>query len=76
MVIVNRRVEQKPSRLGVAKTKRRQRFLKTDVQTGTLEQVPNVVVTERKRNRLARKANERFLRSGIEIMDVYHKLAE
>jgi hypothetical protein len=29
---------------------------------------------ERRRNRLARKANARFLRSGIEIQDVYGSL--
>jgi hypothetical protein len=34
------------------------------------------VIAEHERNRLTREANERFLKSGIEIIDVYGKLAE
>jgi hypothetical protein len=34
------------------------------------------VIAESKRNGLARRANERFLKSGIKISDVYGKLTE
>jgi hypothetical protein len=76
MAVANRRIKHEHSRPDVAKIKRPQQYLKAGTQTDTLEKVPNVVSSERKRNRLARKANDRFLRSSIELIDVYSKLAE
>jgi hypothetical protein len=35
----------------------------------------DVVIAEHERNQLTREANERFVKSGIEIRDVYGKLA-
>ena len=38
------------------------------------ERARNAVLTEKERDRLAWEAHERFIRSGIEIRDVYGKL--
>jgi hypothetical protein len=70
------RIAHKHLRLDLAKIKRAQRLLKADTETETLEKALDVVIAEHERNRLARKANERFLKSGIQIRDVYGKLAE
>jgi hypothetical protein len=50
--------------------------LKAGTLAETLERASDAVIAERERNRLTREANERFLKSGIEIIDVYRKLAE
>ena len=44
--------------------------------TQTAERGLETTMTENERNRIARDANERFIKSGIEIRDVYGKLAE
>ncbi len=70
------RVAHKHFRLDVAKIKRAQRLLKARTETETLERALDAVIAEHERNRLTREANDRFLKSGIEIRDVYGKLAE
>lgn len=70
------RIVHKHFRLDVAKIKRAQRLLKTGTETETVERALDVVIAEHERNRLTREANERFVKSGIEIRDVYGKLAE
>lgn len=72
---VRRQIAHKHFRLDIAKIKRAQRVLKTDTETETLERALDVVIAEYERNRLTREANERFVKSGIEIRDVYGKLA-
>jgi hypothetical protein len=63
-------------RLDVSKIKRAQRLLKAGTETEALNRALDVVIAEHERNRLTREANERFVRSGIQISDVYGKLAE
>jgi hypothetical protein len=75
MSTARNRIAHKHFRLDTAKIKRAQRFLKTATETETLERALDVVIAEYEGNRLTREANERFLRSGIEIRDVYGKLA-
>jgi hypothetical protein len=70
------RIEHKHFRLDAAKIKRAQRFLRAGTQTETLDRALDVVIAEHQRNRLTREANERFLKSGIEIRDIYGKLGE
>jgi ribosomal protein S4 len=70
------RIAHKHFRLDVAKIKRAQRLLKAGTETETLDRALDVVIFEHERNRLTREANERFVKSGIEIRDVYGKLAE
>ncbi len=76
MSTARNRIVHKHFRLDVAKIKRAQRLLKTGTETETVDRALDVVIAEHERNRLAREANERFLKSGIEIRDVYGKLAE
>ena len=63
-------------RLDPVKIKRAQRLLRADTETEAIERALDLVIVEHERNRLAAEANERFLRSGIEIRDVYGKLDE
>ena len=70
------RIAHKHFRLDVAKIKRAQRVLKAGTETETLERALDVVIAEHEQNQLTREANERFVKSGIEIRDVYGKLAE
>lgn len=76
MGVPRSRIEHKHFRLDVAKIKRAQRVLGTGTQTETLERALDAVIGEHERNRLARQANHRFLKSGITIRDAYGKLAE
>lgn len=69
------RIAHKHFRLDAAKIKRAQRLLRTGSETETIDRALDEVIAEHERNRLAREANERFVRSGIEIRDVYGKLA-
>ena len=63
-------------RLDEAKIKRAQKVLKAGTETETLDRALEAVIAEHERNRLTREANERFVKSGIEIRDVYGKLEE
>ncbi len=61
-------------RLDAGKIKRAQKLLGARTETETIERALEEVISERERNRRAWEANERFLRSGVEIRDVYGKL--
>ncbi len=63
-------------RLDEVKIKRAQKVLKAGTETETLDRALEAVIAEHERNRLTRQANERFVKSGIEIRDVYGKLEE
>jgi hypothetical protein len=60
--------------LDSAKIKRVQKALRAKTETETIERALDFTFTEHERNRLAHEANERFLRSGVEIKDVYGRL--
>jgi hypothetical protein len=60
--------------LDAAKIKRAQKALRASNETETIERALDLVITEEKQNRLALAANERFLRSGIAIRDVFGNL--
>jgi hypothetical protein len=57
--------------LDEAKIRRAQKLLGTKTETETIERALEEVITERERSRAAWRAHERFLRSGIQIRDVY-----
>jgi len=76
MSTARNRIAHKHFRLDVAKIKRAQRFLKTGTETEAVDRALDLVIAEHERDRLTREANERFVKSGIEIRDVYGKLAE
>ena len=63
-------------RLDAVKIKRAQRVLRAETETETIERALDFAISEFERNRLAEEANERFVRSGPRIKDVYGTLEE
>ena len=60
--------------LDASKIKRAQKVLGTKTEIETIERALDLVIAEDRRNRLVWQANDRFVRSGVEIKDVYGKL--
>jgi hypothetical protein len=60
--------------LDSVKIKRAQRALRAKTETETIDRALDLAIAEHQRNRLAREATERFVKSGIEIKDVYGSL--
>ena len=73
MAPTNRRVH-KHFQLDSVKIRRAQKVLQTKTETETIERALDFTISEHERNRLALEANERFLRSSVEIKDVYGRL--
>lgn len=61
-------------RLDAVKIKRAQKVLQAGTETEAIERALDLVISEHHRNRLAAEANERFVRSGIAVKDVYGTL--
>jgi len=57
--------------LDAIKIKRAQRALSAETETETIERALDLVIIEHERNRLVREANERFVKSKIQVKDVY-----
>jgi hypothetical protein len=70
------RVSHKHFQLDNVKIRRAQKVLRAKTETETIERALDAVIAEHKRDQLAVEANERFIQSGIEIKDVYRKLAK
>jgi hypothetical protein len=62
--------------LDAVKIKRAQKVLRAKTETETIERALDLVIDEHEKNRLVAEANERFVRSGVEIKDVYGKLRD
>ena len=62
--------------LDSVKIKRAQKALRAKTETETIERALDLVITEHKRNHLARLAQERFLKTGAAIEDVYGRLGK
>ncbi|MGA8272842.1 MAG: hypothetical protein WB919_14875 [Candidatus Sulfotelmatobacter sp.] len=60
--------------LDAAKIKRAQKALRTKTETETIERALDDAIEADRVNRRLREANDRFLRSGIQIRDVYGNL--
>jgi len=58
------------------KIKRAQRVLGADTETEAIERALDLVIAEHQKNRLTRAANDRFLKSGVAIKDVYGTLED
>jgi len=69
-----RSLSHKHFRLNSAKIKRAQKALRAKTETETIDRALDLAISEHEHNRLAWEATERFLKSGIEIKDVYGKL--
>ena len=63
-------------RLNAAKIKRAQRVLHAGTETEAIERALDLVISEHERNRLAAEANERFVKSGLAVKDVYGTLEQ
>jgi hypothetical protein len=60
--------------LDTGKLKRAQRALRAETETETIERALDVVITEHARNRLTVEANDRLVKSGVDIRDAYGAL--
>ena len=49
-------------------------MLHAGTETEAIERALDLVISEHERNRLAAAANERFVKSGIAVKDVYRTL--
>jgi len=63
-------------RLDAVKIKRAQKVLRAGTETEAIERALDLVISEHQRNRLAAEANERFVKSGIIVKDVYATLGQ
>jgi hypothetical protein len=70
------RIRHKHFRLDSTKISRAQKLLRAGTETETIERALDLVLSEHRRNQLAWEANERFLASGVEILDVYGKATD
>jgi hypothetical protein len=62
--------------LDPVKIKRAQRALRAGTETEAIERALDLVIAEHESNRLGAEANDRFVKFGIEIDDVYGKLGQ
>ncbi len=74
MGAARRQIVHKHLRLHQGKLTRAQPVLRARTETETVQRALEEVIEERRRNWLAWAATARFLKSGIEIRDVYGKL--
>ena len=73
MAIATRRTH-KHFRLDSAKIKRAQKALHARTETEAIERALGFAIAEHEKNRLVLQATEHFIKSGIEIKDVYGSL--
>ena len=73
MATASRRAHQH-FQLDAVKIKRAQKALRAKTETETIERALDLAISEHESNRLTLEANERFLRSGGEIKNVFGKL--
>ncbi len=62
--------------LDAAKIRRAQKALQARTETETIEQALDFAIGELRKNRAVAEANEKFVRSGVEIQDVYGNLED
>jgi len=70
------RVSHKRFQLDLVKIRRAQKILGAKTQTEAIERALDAVIAKHKCDQFATEANERFVKSGIRIRDVYGKLAK
>ena len=75
MGTASNRIAHKHFRLDVAKIRLAKKLMQAGTETETIERALDAVIAEHARNRITRDANERFIKTGIKIKDVYGKLA-
>ena len=76
MAAPQNRLAHKHFRLDGGKIRRAQKVLRAKTETETVERALDAVIAEYERDRIANRANERFVKSRISIRAVFGKLAE
>lgn len=76
MAETRQRTVHKNFRLDPAQIARAQKVLGASTETETIVRALDQVISEAERNRLTIQANQRLLKSGIVIQDVFGSLAE
>lgn len=76
MAEARRQTVHKNFRLDPAQIARAQKVLGASTETETIVRALDHVISEAERNRLTIQANQRFLKSGVVIQDVFGSLAE
>jgi hypothetical protein len=71
MATAKSRTIHKHFRLDSIKLKRAQKVLAARTETETVERALDLAISEHERNRLTAEANQKFLKSGIVIRDVF-----
>jgi len=74
MASIKTAIAHKHFRLDTVKLKRAQKVLQAPTETEAIERALELVLSEHQRDRLVVEANERFIRSGVTIRDVYRTL--
>lgn len=74
MATAKNRTIHKHFRLDSIKLKHAQKVLETRTETETVERALDLAISEHERNRLAAEANQKFLKSGVVIRDVFGTL--
>jgi hypothetical protein len=74
MGLTRNRVSHKHFQLDTGKIRRAQKVLRAKTETETIDRALDAVIAEHQRDKAATEANKRFVKSGIEIRDVYGKL--
>ena len=74
MALIKKKRSHKHFQLDAGKFKRAQRALQAGTETETIERALDLVITEHVRNRLAVEANDRLVKSGVDISDAYSTL--
>jgi hypothetical protein len=71
-------IEKKRKHLILSQTKLTlaKKILGTKTETETIEKALDAVISEAEKNKIAFKATEEFLKSGIEIKDVFGNLED
>ncbi len=70
------RIIHKHFRLDAVKLKRAQKVLEARTETETVERALELAIAEHERSKLVAEANQKFLRSGVTIRDVFGALTE
>jgi len=76
MAETRQRTVHKNFRLDPVQIARAQKVLGASTETETIVRALDHVISEAERNRLTIQANQRFLKSGVVIRDVFGSLAE
>jgi hypothetical protein len=71
-----RKRSHKHFQLDAVKIKRAQKALRAETETETIERALDLAIAEDERNRLVLDATDRFVKSGIDIKDVYGTLGD